>query len=358
MRLHGWLFLELVAIVAVLYAAREVLIPVALAILFSFLLAPGMHRLEGWGMGRGLSAVLVTLLFVALLSGITWFAGNQAVSLVGKLPEYRENITEKLRKLRAPPQGNLGKAAKAIKEIEKEVRPGTTEAPARPPEKAQSAVPASALQLIGRLGVSLLALLASAVAVIVLTALMLIEHDDLRDRVLRLVGEDRTRVTREAMRDAGKRVSRYLLMQLLVNGCYGVPLALALWLIGLPNALLFGLLATVLRFIPYLGAAIAGALPLLLAFAISDGWEPIVWTGATIAVLEFVTAYVIEPRVYGESTGLSPLAIVLSAIFWTWLWGPLGLLLATPMTVCLAVIGKHIPPFGFFHVLFGAKGKL
>ncbi len=354
-RLPGWSLVLLAVLAGILYLAREVLIPLALAILFSFLLAPAVRRLEHWGLGRGLGASLATALFVAILAGVAWFAGTQAMSLAGKLPVYQENITAKLRALRSPPKGNLGKAARAIKEIEKEVKPAPAAGAKEPPP---SAVPANALQLIGKAGISLLGLLASTVAVIVLTALMLLQRDDLRDRLIRVVGEAHIHLTTQAMQDAGSRVSRYLLMQLLVNACYGVPLAAALYFIGLPNALLFGLLATVLRFVPYLGAAIAAALPILLAFAISDGWTPIAWTAGTVATLEFLTGYVIEPRLYGESTGLSPLAVVFSAIFWTWLWGPVGLLLAMPITVCLAVVGRHIPQLGVFHVMLGVEPVL
>ena len=357
LRLPGWMFVVLGALVAGLYLAREVLIPLALAILFSFLLAPAVRRLERWRIGRAPATVVVVLLAVALLAGVAWFAGNQAVSLAGKLPQYRDNITEKLRKLRAPPKGELGKAAQALKDIERESRPDGR-APPPPKEPAPSAVPANAYQLVGKLGLSLLGLVASLVAVVVLTALMLLQRDDLRDRLIRLVGEGHVHLTTQAMEDAGSRVSRYLMMQLLVNACYGVPLAGALWLIGLPNALLFGLLATVLRFVPYLGAAMAASLPILLAFAISDGWQTIAWTLGVIATLEFVTAYVVEPRLYGESTGLSPLAIVFAAIFWTWLWGPLGLLLATPLTVCVAVTGRHLPMLRFLHVLLGMEPVL
>ncbi|MGE5641079.1 MAG: AI-2E family transporter [Clostridia bacterium] len=360
LRLPGWGLLLLGLLVGALYLAREVLIPLALAILFSFLLAPAVRRLENWGVKRGLATVFVTLLAMLVIAGVTWFAGNQALSLVGKLPQYRENITAKIEKLRAPPKGDLGKAAEAIKDIEKEMRPGGGRAAPPPPPKGPepSAVPTNALQIIGKLGLSLIALIGSTIAVVVLTALMLLQRNDLRDRLIRVVGEAHIHLTTQAMEDAGRRVSRYLMMQLLVNACYGVPLATALWLIGLPNALLFGLLATILRFIPYLGAAIAASLPILLAFAISDGWQTIAWTVGVIATLEFVTAYMVEPWLYGESTGLSPIAIVFSAIFWTWLWGPLGLLLATPLTVCLAVIGRHIPQFRFFHVLLGVEPVL
>ncbi len=358
-RLPGWSFLLIAVLVGALYLAREVLIPLALAILFSFLLNPAVRRLERWRLGRGLASVATTLLFVAILAGIAWFAGNQAVSLAGKLPEYQENIVAKLRALRSPPKGNLGKAARAIREIEKEIKPGTAPESAQAEKpKAQSSVPANALQLIGKAGISLLGLLASTVAVIVLTALMLVQRDDLRDRLIRVVGEAHIQVTTQAMQDAGSRVSRYLLMQLLVNACYGVPLATALYFIGLPNALLFGLLATVLRFVPYLGAAIVASLAMLLALAISQGWATIAWTFAAVASLEFLTAYVVEPWLYGESTGLSPLAVVFAAIFWTWLWGPVGLILALPLTVSLAAVGRHLPAFGFLYVMLGVQPVL
>ena len=348
--------LGIVVVTAALYLAREVLIPLALALLFSALLAPAVRRLEALRLGRTASALLSVVLFVAVLATVGFAAGNQMVSLAGKLPEYKENIGKKLRALHAPPKGDLGKAAKAIEELKEE----TSSAPRqKPPAKpAPPPLPTNPFDLIGELGVSLLSLVAMAVAVIVLTAMILLKKDDLRDRLIRLVGERQIHLTTQAMEDAAGRVSRYLLMQLVVNVCYGIPLALALYFIGLPNALLFGLLATVLRFIPYVGAAIAASLPIALAFAISDGWQTIAWTAGTIAVLEFTVAYVIEPWLYGESTGLSAIAIVFSAIFWTWLWGPIGLLLATPITVCLSVAGRHVPQFRFLHVILGAEPVL
>lgn len=348
--------LGIVVVTAALYLAREVLIPLALALLFSALLAPAVRRLEALRLGRTASALLSVVLFVAVLATVGFAAGNQMVSLAGKLPEYKENIGKKLRALHAPPKGDLGKAAKAIEELKEE----TSNAPPRkPPAKpAPPPLPTSPFDLIGELGVSLLSLVAMAAAVIVLTAMILLKKDDLRDRLIRLVGERRIHLTTQALEDAAGRVSRYLLMQLVVNTCYAIPLALALYFIGLPNALLFGLLATVLRFIPYVGAAVAAALPIALAFAISEGWQTIAWTAGTIAVLEFTVAYVIEPWLYGESTGLSAIAIVFSAIFWTWLWGPIGLLLATPITVCLSVAGRHVPQFRFLHVILGAEPVL
>ena len=347
--------LGVVIVTASLYLAREVLIPLALALLFSALLAPAVRRLEALRLGRTASALVSVALFVALLVVVGLTAGNQVVSLAGKLPEYKENIAKKLRALHAPPKGDLGKAARAIEELKEE----TSDQPQqKPPAKPASPLPTSPFELVSALGVSLLTLIGMAVAVIVLTAMILLKKDDLRDRLIRLVGERQIHLTTQAMEDAAGRVSRYLLMQLVVNTCYAIPLALALYFIGLPNALLFGLLATVLRFIPYVGAAIAAALPIALAFAISEGWQTIAWTAGTIGVLEFTVAYVVEPWLYGESTGLSAIAIVLSAIFWTWLWGPIGLLLATPITVCLSVAGRHVPQFRFLHVILGAEPVL
>jgi predicted PurR-regulated permease PerM len=302
----------------------------------------------------------VVTLFVLALAGIGWAAGNQMVNLIGKLPEYRQHIVHKLETLRAPPKdGDLGKAAKAIKQLEKDIKPGKKPAPE--PQAEPSSIghlPTTPLELIGALGLPLLTLLGMAVAVIVITALVLLQRDDLRERVMRLVGEGHVHLTTQAMEDAAGRVSRYLLTQLVVNIGYGLPLAVAFYFIGLPNALLWGLLAAVLRFIPYLGAAIAAALPIILAFAISDGWSTVAWTAGAILVMELIVAYGVEPFLYGASTGLSPIAIVFSAIFWTWLWGPIGLLLATPMTVCLAVAGRHIPQLGFLNVILGVEPVL
>ena len=357
-------FLALVVVVASLYLAREVIIPLALAMLFGFLLAPATRRLESLKLGRTLSTLVSVAVFIAVIVSVGWVAGKQIVSLASKLPEYKHNITQKLNAMRAPPKGALGKAAEALKEIESEAsgkpKPPAGSAPEKaPPQKpAVSALPTTPLELIGKLGVPLLTLLGMVVAIAVITTLMLLQRDDLRDRLIRLVGEGKIHLTTQAIEDAAGRVSRYLLMQLVVNACYGVPLAVALYFIGLPNALLFGLLAMVLRFIPYLGAALAASLPIVLAFAISEGWATVFWTAGAIAILEFVTAYVIEPWLYGESTGLSPIAIVFSAIFWTWLWGPIGLLLATPLTVCISVTGRYLPQLGFLNVILGAEPVL
>ncbi len=344
-------------VTAALYLAREVLIPLALAVLFALLLAPAVRRLEGWRLNRVAATLVVVALALCFVAGIGWVTGNQFVSLVGKLPEYREHIVKKLQALRAPPkEGALGKAAEALKEIEKESAPARAQPPPKPP--APSVLPTSALEVIGKLGVPLLGLLATTVAVIALTILMLLQRDDLRERLIRLVGSGKMHTTTQAMQDAAQRVSRYLMMQTVVNASFGIPLGIILHFLGIPNAALWGLLATVLRFVPYIGSWIAGSMPVMLAFAISDGWSLALWTLGTIAVLETLVAYGVEPWLYGQSTGLSPLAIVGAVVFWSWLWGPIGLLVATPLTVCVAVIGRHVPQFGFLNVMLGVEPVL
>ena len=359
-RAFGSPLFALVVAIAVLYLAREVIIPLALAGLFAFVLAPLVRRLEALRIGRPAATFLSVAIGMAVIVGVGWVAVDQAVSLAGKLPEYKDNITRKLRDLRSAPQGNLGKAAKAIKELESETagKPrGAAEKPAAAKPPAVD-LPTTPLEFIARLGLPLAALLVVIAAVIVISTLMLLQRDDLRDRIVRLGGEGRIHITTQAMDDAAGRVSRYLLTLLVVNICYGAPLGIALYLLGIPNALLWGLLATILRFIPYVGAPAAAVMPITLAFAIADGWGLIAWTIGVIVVLEFIVAYVIEPWLYGSSTGLSPIAIVFAAIFWTWLWGPIGLLLATPLTVCIAVVGRYIPRFSFLSVILGADPVL
>jgi predicted PurR-regulated permease PerM len=349
-----------VGVTAVLYLAREVLIPLALAALFTLLLAPAVRRLESWRLNRVAATLVVMALALAIVGGVGWVTGNQFLSLLGKLPEYREHIVKKLQALRSPPkQGPIGKAAEAIRQIEKETEPAESRGKAEQPKPpAQSALPTSPVEIVTKLGIPLLALLATTIAVIAFTILMLLQRDDLRDRVIRLAGSGKLHTTTQAMQDAAQRVSRYLMMQMVVNASFGIPLGIALHFIGIPQAALWGLLATVLRFVPYIGSWIAGSMPLMLAFAISDGWDLVLWTLGTIVIMETLVAYALEPWLYGHSTGLSPLAVVGAVVFWSWLWGPIGLVLATPLTVCVAVIGRHVPQFGFLNVMLGVEPVL
>jgi hypothetical protein len=195
-------------------------------------------------------------------------------------------------------------------------------------------------------------------AVILFTFIILLRREDLRDRLIRLVGHGQLSVTTQVFEEAADRVSRYLRVQLIVNVTYGVPIGVALYAIGVPNAALWGLLAIALRFIPYIGAWIAAAMPIALAFAISDGWSLVIWTVAVFLVLEIISNNVVEPWVYGSSTGMSAIAIIVAAIFWTWLWGAVGLLLAVPLTVCLVVMGRYIPQLAFLSIMLGDQPVL
>ena len=200
--------------------------------------------------------------------------------------------------------------------------------------------------------------LATAGIVIVFVIFMLLKREDLRDRVIRLVGSRDLPRTTQALDDAARRVGRYLLMQLVVNTTYGIPIGIGLWLIGIPNPILWGMLCTVLRFVPYIGPVIAAFFPLALAIAVDPGWSTLLWAGALFIVVELISNNVIEPWLYGSSTGLSPVAVIAAAVFWTWLWGPIGLLLSTPLTVCLVVLGRHVPQLAFLDVLLGNEPVL
>ena len=344
--------LALIATVAALYLARDVLIPVAVAALLSFLLAPAARRLEHFGIGRGIATLLVAVFAFTIIGAVGWIVTNQAVSLAAKLPEYRVNITKKIRTLKGgATQGELGKAAEAVKEIHKQAVPAT-------PPLAVTETPASPFGQLADLIVPIAKPVGTALAVIVFTILLLFNRENMRERLIALMGARHINVTTQALGEVSERVSRYLLMQLFVNSCFGVPFGIALHLIGMPNAALWGLLAIVLRFIPYAGAWVAAALPALLAFAISDDWSLVAWTLGVFLALEFALVYALEPWLYGRSTGLSAIAIMAATVFWTWLWGPVGLLLATPLTVCVVVVGRYIPQLGFLNLMLGAEPAL
>jgi predicted PurR-regulated permease PerM len=336
---------------AILYLARDVLIPLALAILAAFLLAPVVRLLESWRLGRIASTFIAVAIGFSLIGAIGWIAGRQAISLAAKLPEYRENIRQKIRAVKAPPEGEIGRAAEAIQELEREAGPQAAPLPV-------TETPPTAYAALAELVGPFVRPIGTALAVIVFSILMLLNRENMRERLIGLIGPRRINLTTQALGEASYRVSRYLYMQLVVNACFGVPFAIALYFIGVPNALLWGLLGTVLRFIPYAGVWIAVALPATLAFAIFDGWSQVAWTLGVFLVLELILVNLVEPWLYGRSAGLSAIAIITAAIFWTWLWGPVGLLLAVPLTVCVAVIGRYIPELGYLNVLLGVEPVL
>lgn len=346
-----------VVLVTVLYLAKAVLIPLALAVLFSFLLAPLVRRLERARLGRGLSVALTLGIALSSVFAICALLVVQTMEFSARLPGYRSTIQQKLEVVReetAELDQLLG-----VKEVF--VEPGASGVK----KSTRGPLPVTVvgagrdrLESLRTVVGPLLAPLAMSGLVLVFVAFMLAEWDDLRDRLLRLLGQGHLSVTTQALEEASRRVSRYLSMQLLVNAIVGAALCVGLYAVGIPNAPLFGVLAVLLRFVPYVGIWIAAALPLLTAFATTASFAPIVLTLALFVVVEIIAAYVLEPWLYGSGTGLSPIGVLISFVFWGWLWGGVGLLLATPLTVCLLVAGRYIPQLEPLNVIFSDEHAL
>ena len=358
-----------IAVVTALYFGREVFVPIALAVLLTFLLSPIISLLRRWRIPRTVAVitVVVTAMFAIFAFGV--LVANQMSLLASNLPSYQYNIQNKIRDFRESQlaSGSFDRAARMLEELEAEIREAQEEEEAAAPagEEEPDPVPVrieeqdlSPLEMLQTIVVPLIQPLATGGIVIVFVIFMLLRREDLRDRFIRLVGSADMHRTTNALQDAGRRVGQYLLMQLVVNVTYAVPVAAGLWLIGVPNALLWGLLALVLRFVPYVGPIIAAFFPLALSIAVDPGWSMLFYTAALLITIELISNNLIEPWLYGSRTGLSPVAIILAAIFWTWLWGPIGLLLSTPLTVCFVVLGRHVPQFEFLHVLLGNEPVL
>ena len=368
-----WGLLLLAFVVAALYFGRSVFVPIALATLITFLLSRLVTRLERW-IGR-IAAVLVTVIAMfTIFAGASWVIGRQVIDLADKLPDYQANIVAKIRSLKLPAGGPLARLSSSVHVLQSELAaPGPAPSTDRargdsstrtaPPVaspipvkviEGRSAIP----QLMQETLSAILSPLGTAALVLLLVIFMLLKREDLRGRLIRLVGQGRISTTTRAMEDAGRRVSRYLSTQFLVNTCYGVCVAVGLQFIGVPNAVLWGVLAGVLRFIPYVGPWVGALLPVLLSFAISSSWLTPLITIALFIVLEAIVSNFVEPWLYGANTGVSPIALIISAVFWTWLWGPVGLVLSTPLTVCLAVIGRHVPRLEFLGTLLSEDQAL
>ncbi len=355
-----------VAAIAALYFGREVFLPIAIALLLTFALAPVVSALKRIGLPR-IPAVIVSVLSAfAALGLLSFIVASQVSELAQNIPVYQTNILTKVRSLKETGVGGgiVSRLSRVVERIGQEIErqepqlPSAAETPKREPLPVEIVARERPLEVLQNMVGPLISPLASAGLIIIVVIFMLLEREDLRDRFIRLVGYGDLHRTTQALQDAGKRVGHYLLMQLVVNIVYAIPIAIGLWILGIPNALLWGLLALALRFVPYIGPVIGALLPLFLALAVAPGWSLLLWTAGLFVVMEMLTGNVIEPWLYGSRTGLSPLAIIVAAIFWTWLWGPLGLVLSTPLTVCLVVLGRHVPQFEFLDVLFGNEPVL
>lgn len=351
---------SIVVIISALYLAKGVLVPLALAVLLSFLLSPVCDWLERRRLGR-IPAVLVTaILGFTVLGIVVWTASVEMTRLAPRIPEYQHNIEAKLKSVNEYAAAALRKVTRTSQGMGQNLSPseqvnepqGTDELPF---SVRVLSSPTSPLRVFGGMFGTLLEVLGTTGIVIVLVVFFLVRREDLRDRFIHLVGKGHVTVTTQTLEDAGTRISRYLSMLFLVNVTFGISAGIGLYLIGVPNAILWGILATALRFIPYIGPLIAAAMPIGLSMAISTGWVAPFLTVGMFVVLELFNNNFLEPWLYGKKTGVSAVAVLVAAIFWMWLWGPVGLLLATPLTVCVLVIGKHVPQLSFLDTLLGTE---
>lgn len=356
------------AIVAFLYWAQAMLIPIALASLLTFLLTPVVEQLERLRLPRIPAVILVAVLSAALFGGLGWAVSNQLTHLAADLPAYEENIKEKLSDLRRFLRGGaIEKVQETIEEVNEELENEEVDdegpTPFLPPTPQIQPVPVEVQPAQGfwELSSSLSPVfkgLATAGLVLVLAVFMLIKREDLLNRLISLAGIRGVAKTTKALHEAAQRISRYLLAQFIVNGSYGVILGSALWLVGVPYALLWGFLAAVFRYIPYLGPLVAAVLPISISLIHFPGWSTTFLVVGIFIVLELISNNVMEPWFYGTSVGLSEVAVIVSAVFWTMIWGPAGLVLATPLTVCFVVLGKYIPSLSVFDRLLSQQPAL
>jgi predicted PurR-regulated permease PerM len=361
-----------VVVLAALYVGQDVFLPVVIAILLAFVLVPFVDLLRRWHLGRVPAVIIAVLFALGIIVALGTVIGYQVAGLASDLPRYQTTIKEKVGSLRA---GTIGRLPSLVKEFSTAVKEAPKDAPETPPSSA--AAPASQpapeagplpvevhereptpLEIAQSIAVPLLHPLATTGIVFVVLIFILLQREDLRDRMIRLFGSTDLHRTTAAMDDAARRLSRYFLTQLALNSTFGVFIGVGLWLIGVPSPALWGVFTALMRFVPYIGSFLAAAIPILLASAVDPGWSMALMTVALFLISEPLMGHVVEPLVYGQSTGLSPFAVVISAIFWTWLWGPVGLLIATPLTLCLVVLGRHVERLEFLDVLLGDRPAL
>ncbi|MBV9653262.1 MAG: AI-2E family transporter [Acetobacteraceae bacterium] len=362
-----------VVVIAALFFAQEVLIPITLAVLLSFVLAPAVELLRNWHVPRVPAVLLAVVLAFAVIVSLASVMGMQVASLAGNLPQYQSTIAHKVETVRSAGLAQVGAVLKRFGKEFNEAQPAPAPAPpgrAAPGNRtlspgAQAPIPvevhqpeASPLDILERVVSPLLGPLEKCFIVVIVSIFILLQREDLRDRLIRLFGSNDLHRTTVAMDDAARRLSRYFLSQLCINAGFGAVIGAGLMLIGLPSAWLWAIFAGLLRFVPYVGSTLAAVLPVALAAAVDPGWSMMVWTGALFIGCDLIVGQFIEPLVYGHSTGLSPVSVVIAAIFWTWLWGPVGLILSTPLTLCLVIVGRYVERLEFLDVMLGDRPAL
>ena len=358
-------------VIAALYVGREIFVPVALAVLLSFVLAPFVTKLQAWRMPRTLSVIIVVFVGFSVIFGLGGLMVSQASRLAADLPGYQQTLKDKIDSIRGLTggSGTLERASRVLKELKTELQnsqtggqPGSSgilqQSPDKPITVEVKQPDPGALTTLAAIIEPLISPLTTTLIVVIFVVFILIQRQDLRNRFVRLAGSQDIQRTTAAIDEAGERLSKLFLTQIVFNAAFGLAIGIGLELIGVPSAPLWGLIAMIMRFVPYIGALISAVFPLILAAAVGSGWEMLLMTGALFAVLELLAGQVIEPLVYGHSTGLSPVAIIVSASFWTWLWGPVGLVLATPLTICLVVVGRHVDRLQFLDIMLGDEPPL
>jgi predicted PurR-regulated permease PerM len=353
-------------IIAVLYFGQDLLVPLVLSVLLAFVLAPVVRLLRRVYLPRPAAVLVSVLLACTLIFGIGGLMGRQATLLAENIPSYQATIRQKLSGLQGASSW-LDRVSGAVQAVGHGMG-GATEPPAaraapesdaRPPLPVEIRTPdPTPVDMLRRVAEPLLGPLATAGIVVILVIFILLYREDLRDRLIRLAGARDLHRTMAAMDDAAYRLSRFFLAQTGMNACFGLFIAAALWMIGVPNPLLWGFVAGLMRFVPFIGVFITVSGPILLALAVDPGWTTLIWVLALFGVSEMLMGQVVEPMVFGHSTGLSPIAVIAAATFWTWLWGPVGLLLAVPLTVCLVVLGRHVDRLEFLEVMLGDRPPL
>jgi predicted PurR-regulated permease PerM len=350
-------------IILFLYLGRAILEPLVIAGLLAFILTPLIRRLRMWGLWRVPAVVLTVLLALAVIAALGSTIAVQIAQLAEELPKYESNLKAKVRALSGASiaSGALDRASNTLRDLQEEI---TKQAPAAG-SSGQKPIPVEVrqpelrgLQAIADLVRPLLSPLATSALAILFLLFLLLQREDLRDRFLRLAGTADLQRSTAALNEAAERLSRFFLTQTALNAAFGCVIGIGLWLIGVPNAMLWGILAGLMRFVPFVGGIIAAVFPILLAAAVDPGWSMVIATAALFIIAEPLAGHVIEPLLYGHNTGLSPVAVVVSTLFWTVLWGPVGLLLATPLTVCLVVLGRHIEALQFVEVILGDEPAL
>ena len=357
-----------VVIVATLFLAREVLLPIALACILSFMLAPPVRMLQNHRVPRGLAVAAVVLLAFFLIFMLGGIMARQVSHLARNLPRYESTISAKIERLQGfGSGGTLERAQQVLEDLSKQLGAGQQKPTQEPTAEEERSAPipvevqepkGGLLHILSRLINPLLGPLATTAIIIVFVIFILLMREDLRDRLIRLAGSTDIPHTTAALDDAARRLSRLFLAQLAINASFGLLVGIGLFLVGIPSSFVWGVLAGVLRFIPFIGPILGLIFPLALAISVDPGWSMVLWTILLFLGLEVITSQLIEPVIQGHSTGLSPVAVVVAATFWAWLWGPVGLVLSVPLTVILVVLGRHVDALEFFDVLLGDKPAL